>query len=530
MASHRQPRPSRKRGIGTESVPLSSLRTRLGDTSEAERIDGFSGVGEVRAPRRRSRHTEPLRMSSLDLAVAYVSSALLWELSDTYEMALHASYTVGRKRECLVADVLVYQLLENLLLSARAVDRFLDDPRMWQELIAAAEHAWPNNPERRLSTESPTRFQFMRTRNSLMGRVPDFLESFRKGMSVAAIKVAQHLGCGQDKDSLTHPSKKNMMMGDATWEPSLYNGVASRIYADEITGEIFTGRSDPDAKPFHREGSAPGNYIVSVLTRTEHEHERIILDSQYKPDGVGDGTVFTDMAFNLFEPLGKVRGVIYDMALKAADQDRVGATGRHVLCKVPHTKGDRIRSEVVGEYKFTNATKSFVEVVTAIDGCPTIVVSDISGEKHVVALIRKQTRVSENRMYNAFQIPDDPIVPLSKRGATTLIRVFSSEADLAAGKPRPRYLRSIPPNDPDFSRLYGLREDTESMHNDYKSRLVNRRARSVGLARREFDLRGYQMHQMLVALMAWKIRTGGDVSEFLGQWEPPERAMRRKAA
>lgn len=89
--------------------------------------------------------------------------------------------------------------------------------------------------------------------------------------------------------------------------------------------------------------------------RTEHEHERIILDSQYKPDGVGDGTVFTDMAF------------------KAADQDRVGVTGRHVLCKVPHTKGNRIRSEVV----------------TAVDGCTSILVSDISGEKHVVALIRK---------------------------------------------------------------------------------------------------------------------------------------------
>lgn len=168
--------------------------------------------------------------------------------------------------------------------------------------------------------------------------------------------------------------------------------------------------------------------------------------------------------------------------------------------------------------------------MTAIDGCPTIVVADISGEKHVVALIRKQTRVTKNRMYNVFQIPDDPIVPLSKRGATTMMRMFSSGADIAAGKPRPRYLRSIPLNDPDFSRLYGLREDTESMHNDYKSRLVNRRAGSVGLARREMDIRGYQMFQMVVALMAWKIRTGGDVSEFLGQWEPPERARRRNDA
>ena len=119
---------------------------------------------------------------------------------------------------------------------------------------------------------------------------------------------------------------------------------------------------------------------------------------------------------------------------------------------------------------------------------------------------------------------------LDNCGATTLMRVFSSEADLAAGKPRPRYLRSIPLNDPDFSRLFGLREDTESMHNDYKSRLVNRRAGSVGLARREMDIRGYQMFQTVVALMAWKIGTGGDVSEFLGQWEPPERARRRNDA
>ena len=530
MASHRPPRPPRKRAIGTEPVPLSSLRLRMGDTSEVERIDGFSGVGEVRAPRKRVRHTEPLNLSVLDIAEAYVGLAVLWEMSEEYEKILHASYTVGRKRECRVADVLVFQLLENLLLSARAVHRFLDDPRAWQVLVEAAEHHWPDHPERRLTSAAPTRHQYMRSLKSLNERVPNFLETFRAALTEAAVKVARHLGCGQDKDSLTHPSKKNLIMGDATWEQSRYNGMAGRTYIDEITGEVITGRSDPDAVPFHGEGTAPGNYIVSVLTRTEHEHERIILDSQYKPDGIGDGTMFTDMALNLFEPLGTVRGVVYDMALKAADQDRVGSTGRHVLCKVPHIKGDRIRSEVIGERKFDKDGKTFNEVVTSIDGCPTILVVDTSGEKYVVPLIRKQTRVSKNRMYNVFKIPDQPLVPLSKRGATTLIRMFSSEADIAAGKPRPRYLRSIPLNDPDFTRLYGLREDTESMHNDYKSRLVNRRARSVGLARREMDLRGYQMHQMVVALMAWKIRTGGDTSEFLGQWEPPERARRRKAA
>ena len=35
-------------------------------------------------------------------------------------------------------------------------------------------------------------------------------------------------------------------------------------------------------------------------------------------------------------------------------------------------------------------------------------------------------------------------------------------------------MRSIPRNDPDFERLVGLREDTESMHNDYEWRAAAR--------------------------------------------------------
>jgi hypothetical protein len=301
-------------------------------------------------------------------------------------------------------------------------------------------------------------------------------------------------------------------------------------YVMRITGDICIARGDPDAKPFHREGSAPGNYFVSVITRTEHPQERFILDSQYKPDGVSDGTVFTNMALGLLNRFDRMQGVVYDMALKSEDQDRIGATGRHVLCKVTRTKSGRVRSEVIGNHKFVGSGSHFNQDVHSVDGCPVIEVVDIDGEKHLVPLTRKQSKLNGTRMYNHFEVPPHPLVPLSKRGATAWIRVFSSQDDLDAGKPRPRFIRSIPLNDPDFDRLYGLREDTESMHNDYKSRQVNRRARTIGLERRELDLRGYQLHQMAVALAAWSMRTGGDVSEFLGNWKPPERLQRQKAA
>lgn len=502
----------------------------MGDSTEAERQDGISGRGAVRAPRRRIRHSEPLPVSTLDYGELYGSLEIVWRISAECEDHLTSMHATGRPRESKVADMLICLLLQNQLRSARAVNRFVRDSRNWSVLAQRVAGAFPDNPERRLSSEPPTRFQNMRIREAILKKIPNFDVWFREEVRDECVRAAKHAGCGTVKDSLTHPSKENMLIGDATWEQALFNGVAGRDYLDPETGEVFEARSDPDARPFHSDSSGPGNYFVSVLTRTEFPRERFMLDAQYKPDGIGDGTVFTDMALGLFGYLPAMRGAIYDMALKSLDQDRIGSTGRHVVCKVPHTKKGKIRSEVIGLLKFKTARGEFVEQVVAIDGSPVISVVDIDGNPYVVPLVRKQSKLRGFAMYNRLEIPDDPLVPMSKRGATTWLRMFSSTSDIEGHRRRPTYLRSIPPNDPDFGRLFGLREDTESMHNDYKSRLTNRRARSVGLLRREFDLRGYQIHQMAVALMSWSLRTGGDVSSYLGNWKPPEHLRPELAA
>ena len=84
-------------------------------------------------------------------------------------------------------------------------------------------------------------------------------------------------------------------------------------------------------------------------------------------------------------------------------------------------------------------------------------------------------------------------------------------------------MRTIPPTDPDWRPLFGGREDTESMHNNMKEKWFGRRVRAVGLERRELQLRGYQTHQGITALLAWHYRTGGDVSRYFGEWKPPDR-------
>ena len=521
MAKRRRPNKVRQPVIGLEPILRTSLKAKIGEKSEAARLDGKSGAGVVRPPRHRDQHTEPLRMSALGWATYYACLDELWRLDGRFEKVLQDSYQVGRKKSCSVADVLLFGLLREQLGSARNVDRFFSDPYIWRTIIEMVETAWPHHVERRLSPTGPSRFQYMRIRDALL-QVPGFPELHRRLITAANVGSANCIGMGQEEDSLTHPSARNMIVGDATWEKARFNGFPGGFHIDRDTGEKTVRKCDPDAKPYHAEGSAPGNYIVSVQTRTEFPHERLILDAQYKPDGVSDGTVFTDMALNLFEPLGTIRGVAYDMALKAEDHDRIGASGRHVLSHVPMTKGKQVRVESMGRHRFKVGSKQLDTEVISVEGCPTISTFDIEGCEYFVPLKRKQTKMRGKTMYNIFEIPDDPLVPPSMRGGTTLIRCFSSAEEIKSGTRRPSFLRSIPLNDPDFDRLYGLREDTESMHNDLKSRRLDRRARSVGLARREFDIRGYQLHQMAVALLAWSLRTGASIEAFVGKWHPPD--------
>jgi hypothetical protein len=84
-------------------------------------------------------------------------------------------------------------------------------------------------------------------------------------------------------------------------------------------------------------------------------------------------------------------------------------------------------------------------------------------------------------------------------------------------------LRVIPETDDSINRLFGLREDSESMHHHLKSHLINRRARTVGLQRQQLNMHAYQATTAIKALIAHSIRTGAPLDEFFGNWRPPDK-------
>jgi hypothetical protein len=166
--------------------------------------------------------------------------------------------------------------------------------------------------------------------------------------------------------------------------------------------------------------------------------------------------------------------------------------------------------------------------VTAFDGTPDIHMV-IDGQRMWQPLERVQTKRRGTTLYGHWRIPDHDAVSPHLRGMTAWIRQSSTDDERANGKRRTRALRTIPPTDPDWRRLFGGREDTESMHNHTKEKWFGRRVRAVGLERRELQLPGYQIHQGITALLAWHYRTGGDVSRYFGTWDPSNRNPKSRA-
>ena len=168
----------------------------------------------------------------------------------------------------------------------------------------------------------------------------------------------------------------------------------------------------------------------------------------------------------------------------------------------------------------------------AVDGAPTLTVPTSRGQ-YVVPLVRRQLKSRPNSngsatVYGAWIVPAHPVVPHELRSAEVRVRHNSTDDEVTRGKPRTRALRPIPETDADFSRLYGVREHTESMHHHLKQRLWNGRARCVGLKRQRINLHAYQLRTGIAALIAFHYRTGESLEAWFGAWRPPP--LRRTVA
>lgn len=504
------------------SVPilLSDLGSLGADDSIEERDDGIKGVGQVSTERHGRKTKRPFTISTLQ----HLEAAAVW--GPSWERAAQIDPEMAHDGPGLRMDtnamtmILFGETIVECGGSALKAQRLLADPLVWERLCRAVELAYPNDPTRRLHPTPPTYMQWWRFRRLYLGDV----ERLRHAKRLEAVKVAQQIGLlNPDNGSVTHPSRDNVVVGDA----KVLNGMFNTPPIDPTTGLPSARRHDPDMDTYHKGDKRTGRRMVSATTRSDHFNERVMLDvtTMHVTEG-NDGTRFTDMVLELNEVLGfPVPVAGYDMALYAANHDRLMAAGTAPVGKVHRNAKGQPKSMQLGEHSFklVDGTKQ-QHPVLVVDGWPGIIIPTVDGKKWV-ALEPVQVRNARNkdgdwRWWQYWQVRDLPEVARDLRGAVVHIRHSYSAKD-DGDESRSQVLRIFPEGSPGYNLLFPKRNDIESMHRHLKDLMFNDRVSTIGDRNLRIWLHDYQSRVNRSALIAWHYRTGGDISPWFGGWKPP---------
>ena len=536
----------------------------VGDESTAERLDGPQPKSAKRKGRRRKKgergRTTPKKAAPkkvkgekfrpsdrqwLQLVACFKPLLQLGlqfeELIDPPSCRLRRG---GRPRKYRTPDVLLFEVAGWKYGSYQWVEDNFADIYVWNELRDAVAAAFPDDPRMRLSKTPMNRSRHYRFRTTYL--CDHLLQTAHNIIDAAAIKAGQMLGMLQPGlGSMTNPDPSSFVSADGCWVPALTKLTVDDA-VDPVTGEIVR-RYDRDAIPYHTNdggyAESPGHLMVMVQGRTAYTGERIIFSTSLKSGknkavNRNDATIAVDSILELMDKFPDfrdgLRGLVYDMALSVADFDRLLDAGLIPVSKVPFTKSGKVAIVNLGEETFATRDGMLVpRIITAVNGTPCVTFTDRSGKDFYMPLklnqVKKENRKKRPQISTLWSIPDNPLVPTNLRGAKARIRHTRTTSELNAGKSRSRALRIFPESDPRFDEIFGTREDSESANSDYKSRLWNKRCRTMRHESVEFNNIGYQMYVLITALVAYHNRTGADMTEWFGLHELPTKKKRQQA-
>ena len=264
----------------------------------------------------------------------------------------------------------------------------------------------------------------------------------------------------------------------------------------------------------HFEGTgetAWGVKFVLVAARSADPHGRIILDIEWVPTPGGEARTAMDCFTRLAPSVEGAQGVVYDTALRGVHHQAVlqdlglipinRVTAAKAAAKTPRRKGGRRspKSTYLEDKTIDDAVRQRDHLPLRTDGALGIGELTDTGEMHFVPLRRVRThrnpgRKGTFRWYNDYRLPE------SYGGGTITVRLHGTPADADRKLNRTENLRPIPPDDPDFKRLYPRRNDAESINRGLDDSLWLGRAHSLGHARQHVDLLGYALMVNGIAL------------------------------
>ena len=549
---------------GLAPVSVAEVNSIVGDDSTEQRKDG-PAAGRAKQHRRRRRtkktgdRTPPrkaspkkvkgrrFRPSEMQELQAVACFKPLWEQAWLLESVMVATErasnptNVGRNREYSAFDGLLFEAQSWIAGSyQRLADNLADVVNYWQPMSRAAAEAYPGDVRFKMSKKPISIHQFRRFRKKYLN--DKILERLRHMIDEASVEACLDMGMfAPDAGSLTNPDPYSFVSADGCWVPAL-TSLTLDDAVDPQTGEIIR-RYDPDALPYHTNdgewAASPGYLHVSVLARSPYRNERVILASRLKsahnPEvNRNDATITVDILLDLIERFPKLRdglaGVVYDMALSVADFDRLLDEGLIPVSKVPLTSQGRVATQNLGPHEFkTKQGNKVTLVVIAVDGTPCVTFTDGNGIDYYMPLkliqVKKPNRKKRIQIATRWALPENALVPVNLVGAKARVRHSRTIQEKLDNKSRSRALRVFPESDERFPDLLGRRQDSESDNDDHKSKLWNRRCRTIRHRNVELNQVSRQVHRLVSALMSYHNRTGADMTRWFGQHQLARRAI-----
>lgn len=423
---------------------------------------------------------------------------------------------IGRRRKHPAWVPFAYGALVRHFKSANRLDGELETG-LWGELAAAARAAGLEDPG-----AAPYRYPQHSYWRELMVMDEERRDGLLSTFSTLAIAHARETGLllPMGKGSLTHPSPQRTIYGDGTVVRPIYRSVPATEEEGEVEGsgdaevevadtripdagapeamERALVRQDPSAAVFHRhDGPIRGNDFVCFYARGEGPGTRIVLglDRVERPGQEAETAVALIERIVSLATAG-IQAVAYDGALKGVHIDRVM---RRVGLVVVNKLAAAVRNDAeavmkrrpLGTYEHKVGRKrcthqlhiengTVVDVTLADDGTPVV----------VGTAVRRQVKRA-SRSDGSYRFHLGVTVPCRRGDFDLWLSPHATESDHTL----PEHLRLLPPDDPDFKHLYGLRNDSESFNSQFKRTLLVDRAASVGWERQLFDVLGFAVLQ-----------------------------------
>ena len=452
----------------------------------------------------------------------------------------------GRPRKHTSADWVMFWRLAEIAGGLRPAEDLLARHTNWLEAQEVAKTmadkmGW-NDKDWELSDKPMNRFQYDRFLIRYIG--PEQALELRRLTRDNAMGDARTLGlfppAGGSRPTL---NLLRRVYGDGCEYKTMFD--PRRKYLNTETGEITYSRHDPEAMPHHRHQFVEDTYTgdvtcklcdankqhprsnggldgplmyaaVSLATRIDERHGRLLLDGDLRDEGETDANVFTEMALDLQRgdpELQKMPLVfIYDMRLNSTDFDRLQDAGNIVIRKVADDPGGKTKIRVLHDQPFTLADgiKTTRDIHIA-KGTPTLKEYDGNSIEHLIETTRQKIQINDlvnsKALYTEWRVAD---VPLAQEFAGAVVRIShnSTAEERRSGRRRSVFLRVCPESCPEHRAFFGKREDAESINSTHKSQLNDNRVRYKGRIRNRLDHIAHRQNQNDKTMYNYLIQKG----------------------